>query len=60
MPNLTKDGSTFSMNSIHNGFPCLDTLFSPNTWRIWIPLSGVRDTGSFGYEKTSVRAGGSL
>ncbi|RHN53339.1 hypothetical protein MtrunA17_Chr5g0394821 [Medicago truncatula] len=48
------------MDSIHNRFPRLDVLFSPNTWRVWIPLSGVRYTGSFGYEKTSVRTGCSL
>jgi len=55
MPNLTEECSTFGMNSIYNGLPCLNLLFNPYTWGVWIPLSSVRDTGGFSYEKTSVR-----
>lgn len=39
MPNLAKENSALSMNSIHNRFPSFHLLSGPNTRRFWIPSS---------------------
>ena len=43
MPKLTKEDSTFGMNSIHDGFPCFNLLFCPYARCIRIPLQHQRN-----------------
>uniref|UniRef100_A0A0V0GH74 Putative ovule protein n=1 Tax=Solanum chacoense TaxID=4108 RepID=A0A0V0GH74_SOLCH len=54
MPNLTKEDTSFLMNTLHYWFPCLHLLLIPYSRQVWALLRNIRCSSCFRNDKTSI------